>query len=219
VSARGAMIAKVHLGAKDLRLDEDTRRDLMERVTGKRSAADCTDDELDAVLAEYRARGWSPTVVRGGKPARNGPAPARRAAADHPVALKARAMWISLYDLGVVRNSSEAALEAFARRQLGVAALQWADQSMGYRLIEALKAMAERAGWPQDLTGHPPRNHLRVLIRRLAVRQAEILAAAGQPHPPRGDLAGGQIEALRPLIATMGAAVRALAADEEAAGQ
>ncbi len=209
MSARGAMIAKVHLGAKDLRLDDETRRDLMARVTGKRSAADCTDDELDAVLAEYRARGWTPTVKLGGKPARKGPAPARRAAADHKVAGKARAMWISLHQLGVVRSPSEASLEAFARRQLGVAALQWADQGVGYRLIEAMKAMADRAGWDQDLTGIPPRNHLKTLMRRLALRQAAILKEAGMSHPPIGELAGGEVEALRPLIAEMGVGVRA----------
>lgn len=203
------MLAKVHLGAKDLGLNDDTRRDLLERVTGFRSAADCTDDQLDAVLAEYRARGWAPTVVKGGKPARVGAAPTRRARADHPVAGKARALWISLYQLGVVRNPSEASLEAFARRQLGVAALQWADQSMGYRLIEALKAIAERHGWPQDLVGIPPRNHLKALMRRLALRQAAILAAAGLSHPPISDLAGGQVETLRPLIAEMGVGVRA----------
>lgn len=204
------MLAKVHMGAKDLGLDDDVRRDLMARVTGGlRSAADCTDDQLDAVLNAYRELGWSPTVVKGGKPARQGPAPTRRARADHPMAGKARAMWISLHHLGVVRNSSESALEAFARRQLGVAALQWADQGVGYRLIEALKGIAERAGWAQGLDGIPPRNHLRTLMRRLALRQAAILAKVGLSHPPIEDLAGGQVEALRPLIAEMGVGVRA----------
>lgn len=151
--ARRGMIAKVHLGAKELGLAEGDRRDLMELVTGKRSAADCSDDELDAILANYRSKGWTPTVLGGGRPAqmRTMGMPYKRPAADHPVARKARAMWISLYQLGVVQNRSEAALEAFARRQLKVEALSWADQSQGFRLIEALKAMAERAGWSQDV--------------------------------------------------------------------
>lgn len=153
MTARNSMIAKVHLGAKQLRMDDDTRRDLMARVTGgKRSAADCSDAELDAVLKEYAARGWTPTVITGGKARKPGPARRPgRAAADSPIARKARAMWISLHQLGVVRNPSEAALEAFAQRQLGVVALQWADQGVAYRLIEALKKMAERAGWRQDV--------------------------------------------------------------------
>lgn len=153
-SARRSMIAKVHLGAKELGLADDVRRDLMQRLTGKRSAADCSDDELDAILADYRAKGWKPTVLGGGKaarPARDAGTTFRRPAADHPVARKARAMWISLHQLGVVQNRSEQALEAFARRQLKIDALVWADQSQGFRLIEALKAMAERAGWSQDV--------------------------------------------------------------------
>ena len=152
--ARRGMIAKVHLGAKELGLNEDSRRDLMQRVTGKRSAADCSDGELDAILADYRTKGWKPTALGGGRPARpagQAATPYRRPAADHPVARKARALWISLHQLGVVSNRSEKALEAFARRQLKVEALQWADQSQGFRLIEALKAMAERAGWSQDV--------------------------------------------------------------------
>ncbi len=62
-------------------------------------------------------------------------------------------MWISLHQLGVVRDPSEAALERFGARQLGVERLAWAGGSEGYRLIEALKAMAQRAGWDQATPG------------------------------------------------------------------
>lgn len=173
---RRSMIAKVHLGAKELGLDEALRRDLMQRVTGQRSAADCSDAQLDAVLKEYRARGWTPTVLGGGNPARPAaPAgvPARRAKADHPVARKARAMWISLHRLGVVQNPSERALEAFAKRQLKVDALQWADQGQGFRLIEALKAMAQRAGWEQDVGDLRGEEAGQLLQRRLDALIAE----------------------------------------------
>jgi hypothetical protein len=65
------------------------------------------------------------------------------------MARKARALWISLYHLGAVRSRDEKALEAFAKRQLGCERLVWADQSQGFRLIEALKAMADKHGWSQ----------------------------------------------------------------------
>lgn len=169
--ARRGMIAKVHLGAKELGLQEDARRDLMQRVTGKRSAADCTDAELDAILADYKAKGWTPTVLRGGRPARPAgeAAPFRRPAADHPVARKARAMWISLHQLGVVENPSEKALEAFARRQMGGDALAFADQSKGYKLIEALKRIAERVGWSQDVDDLEGEEAAELLKARLQV--------------------------------------------------
>lgn len=178
-SDRRALLAKIHLGAKELGLAEDTRRDVLEKITGHRSSADCSDRELIMVLAHYRSLGWTPT---GAAKPRMGAVPVRkpsRTAAQHPVAKKARAMWISLHQLGVVREPSEAALEAFGKRQLGVDRLQWADQGQGFRLIEALKQMAERVGWSQDLAGIKAERQVWTLKARLVNRQLEIL---GRPY-------------------------------------
>jgi phage gp16-like protein len=142
------MLAKVQIARKELGLDEDTYRAVLERLTGQRSAAGLDDRRLGLVLDEFKAKGWKPALVQGAK-ATASKSP-RRQAASHPVAKKARALWISLHKLGVVENSSEQALEAFAFRQLGVERLDWAKQREGFRLIEALKAMAERAGWDQS---------------------------------------------------------------------
>lgn len=164
---RNAMLAKVHLAAKELGLDEDARRDVLQRVTGHRSAADLDDRQLDLALAEFKRLGWTPKT-----------AGARPGAADSPMARKARAMWVSLWNLGVVRHGTEKALEAFAERQLKVAKLQWADQAQGYRLIEALKAMAERADWSQDVAGLKPERQAWSLKARLVQAQARLL---GEP--------------------------------------
>src|SRR5690606_20778762 len=104
--------------------------------TGKLSAAECTEAELATLIAWLQSKGFRPLPKAGGK-----------AGASHPVARKARALWISLYHLGVVHNPSEQALEAFAARQVGCERLAWMRQGQGDKLIEALKAMAERAGW------------------------------------------------------------------------
>ena len=145
---RRAAVVKVQIARKELGLDEETYRAILERITGQTSSAACSDAQLGRVLDEFKAKGWTPKVVAGGRQGR----PARKTPpAASPVAKKARALWISLHQLGAVRDPSEAALEAFAHRQLGVDRLHWADQSQGYRLIEALKAMAEREGWPQGL--------------------------------------------------------------------
>jgi len=161
---RNAMLAKVHLAAKELGLDEDSRRDILERITGQRSAAGLDDRQLDKVLDEFKRLGWKP-MSKGAGPK----------AADSPMARKARAMWLSLWNLGVVRTGTEKALEAFGARQLGVDRLQWADQSQGYRLIEALKAMAERAGWQQDVAGLKPERQAWSLKARLVQAQARLL--------------------------------------------
>jgi hypothetical protein len=47
---RTRLIASIHALAQDLGLDEDTRRDLMARETGLRSAADMNDGQLAKVV-------------------------------------------------------------------------------------------------------------------------------------------------------------------------
>jgi len=144
-SHRRAMLAKIHLAKKSLQLDEDDYRNILMQETGRSSAGDCTEAELDRVLGRMQALGFKPLPKAGGS----------TRPAQHPMARKARALWISLYHLGVVRSPKEGALEAFAKRQLGCERLVWAKQSDGYKLIEALKDMAAKAGWPQvDANGN-----------------------------------------------------------------
>lgn len=150
------MIAKVHIAKTQLGLDDDLYRDVLLRVTGQISSAKCSDAQLADLIKEFESKGFT---AKAGTP--------RSRPADHPLARKARAMWISLHQLGMVDNPSEQALEAFATRQLGVAKLQWANQREGNKLIEALKAMAERAGWSQDMSGVAPAMRVLVLRRRL----------------------------------------------------
>ncbi|QQQ17769.1 regulatory protein GemA [Brevundimonas vitis] len=166
--SRARAIAKVKIAAKQLGLDDATYRAMLSRITGQDSAAKCTEAQLGRVLDEMKAKGWkaSKPAARSERSASSTRHAAKQAVS--PLALKARAMWISLHQLGEVRDPSEAALEAFARRQLGVDRLQWAVPSQGAALIEALKAMAERAGWSQDTTGLAPDERLPVLKARLA---------------------------------------------------
>jgi phage gp16-like protein len=157
-AASRRLLAMVHIAKKKLGLTDDDYRAILLDVTGKRSAGDCSVEQLGDVIDHFRARGWESDKPQG----RTGP---RRA--DHAPARKARALWISLHALGVIDDASERALEAFGRRQLGCTALQWADQGHMSGLIEALKKMAERDGWSQDLSGVKPDAHVLVLKRRL----------------------------------------------------
>ncbi len=167
---RRSLLGKVHLASKEIGHSRDDYEAILLRVAGKTSAADCTEAELIAVIDDFKAKGWKPVQPAG----KRGPRPA-----DHPGAGKARAMWISLHHLGAIHNPSEQALEAFAKRQLKCERLQWADQSLTYRLIEALKAIAERNGWRQDLAGVMPDAAVIVLKRRLVEAILEKLRDAG----------------------------------------
>jgi len=165
---RRSMLAKVHVAKKELNLSDDDYEAILLDVTGNASAGNCTDAELDRVIKRFESKGFRPKAkASGAKPA------------SHPAAGKARALWISLYHLGAIHNSSEKALEAFAKRQLGCDKLQWADQSQSYLLIEGLKAMAERHGWSMSLEGVQPGAALIVLKRRLVVAIFNKLRAAG----------------------------------------
>lgn len=138
-----AMIAKIQIGKKQIAVDEDDYRFQIREASGQESLAKCTEKQLARILDWLKSKGFKSVPKKG--------------AATHPMANKARALWISLYHLGAVRNSSEKALEAFAKRQLQCDRLVWARQSDAFKLIEALKAMADRHGWPQSnkRTGKP----------------------------------------------------------------
>ncbi|MEM8724326.1 MAG: regulatory protein GemA [Pseudomonadota bacterium] len=135
---------KVKVGQKQLRLSDDEYRDILWSEATKTSSSECSISELERIVSRMVSLGFKPMPKKGAK-----------RTAQHPMAKKARAMWISLHQLGAIRNPSEKALEAFAKRQLGCDRLILANQSHAFRLIEALKAMAERNGWRQtDDTGN-----------------------------------------------------------------
>jgi Protein of unknown function (DUF1018). len=192
---RRAALVKVQIARRELAMADDAYRAMLERLTGQTSASTCTDAQLGVVLDELKAKGWVPTLVARGQKAPPSRPDASKALkqeatasrpigptrmADHAVARKARALWISLWQLGEVRDPSERALEAFAKRQLGVEKLQWADAGQGYRLIEALKAMAERAGWSQALLKrHAGREVLTLKHRLFEAQTLKLLARDG----------------------------------------
>jgi len=130
------LLAAVHAEANRHGMDDDTRRDLVLKVTGKTSSTLLSPRELGQVLDAIKGRlPVSRGAVRG------------RALADSPHARKIRALWLSLWNLGAVDSPSEEALAAFAERQCGVEALQWVRPAEASRIIEALRGMAARRGF------------------------------------------------------------------------
>lgn len=159
---RRSMIAKVNVARHQLAMAEDDYRQLLMDTTGQASLKDCSDRQLEQMIDALKGKGFRPISKAGAKPA-----------AQHPMARKARALWISLHHLGVVRNPTEEALEAFAKRQLGCEKLVWARQGDAYRLIEALKAMAKRAGWHQT----DPQTGRALEVRTLQSHLCQVILA------------------------------------------
>lgn len=145
--ARARLLKAMHARARERGLDEATRRDLIERVSAgrTRSARDLTMQELVDVIDAMGSR----TL----KPAANQARQTTPRSQRRPQVAKAVALWRSLYNLGVTRDGSERALDAFVRGQnFGVDALTWADAPALNKIIEALKDWLVRAGGPVEIT-------------------------------------------------------------------
>ncbi|PZO81626.1 MAG: GemA protein [Mesorhizobium amorphae] len=156
-------LAAIHVAKKQLGLDDDTYRDLLERETGHRSAKGLTSAQQENVLAAMRRQGFTPK------------APSTRS--EQP--FKGRfagilqAYWISAYHLGLVRDRSDSALISFVRRQTGIDHMRWLrDAAEAARVIEALKGwMARGAGveWPKTGTDDGPARQRAVISAQLRI--------------------------------------------------
>lgn len=139
---RRAMLAKVHLAKKDLGLSDDDYRAILARVAHRRSAGDCTEQQLDAVLREFRRLGWR--AKRGTK------------RSDVPEVRKVWALWASMCKRGLVRTPTRAALRAFVKRMTGVADPEWMSRQQAVAVIEGLKAWEKRAS--RSAEGEPAKD-------------------------------------------------------------
>ncbi|CDO60829.1 hypothetical protein BN1012_Phect2616 [Candidatus Phaeomarinobacter ectocarpi] len=163
---RSNLIKKVHVGKRELGLDDETYRGLLERVTGHRSAADCNDKQLALVVDEMKAKGFHVKQKK-----------------KYPAQLpKMRALWITLWCLRVVRNPQDRALLAFTARQTGkpVGDLSWVTPDDANKVIEALKDMCAKAGFDVPSNGHDAKHHLAIWL-------AQELRDEGYDTPPTRD--------------------------------
>jgi hypothetical protein len=134
MSATAKQIGTIHALAAQAGLDEDTRRDLMERETGQRSAKEMTEAQAASVIQALARQ-----------------APARRPSErmDGPYAPILRALWLAAYNLGVARSRDDRALIAFVTRQTGLEHPRFlVDAGAAKKAIEGLKAwLAREAGY------------------------------------------------------------------------
>jgi len=143
--ASPAQIGAIHALAAKAGMDEDTRRDFLQRETGARSTKALSRSQAITVIDGLRK------LVDGG------PAPAAKAKGavaglDTPVAKKMRALWIAAYDLGLVRDRTDKAMLSFLERQTKVSHTRFlSSPGEASSAIEALKKWIARDGgviWP-----------------------------------------------------------------------
>ena len=167
---RSAPLVMIHVGKKQLGLDDDAYRGLLERVTGKRSAAELSEAERNAVVADMRRQGFKPAS----KPRLKG--------LDGPYAAKLQALWIAGWNLGVVRDRRDKALVSFVERQTKISHtrfLRFPEDAA--KVIEALKGWLGRAAgvdWSAP-PSHAP-DYFAYDRFRIVMAQCRRLHAAGE---------------------------------------
>lgn len=167
MSAAATMRA-IHVARRELGLEEDDYRALLERVTGERSLRAMTPAQLFLVVDTLRASG----------------APARRLTG--PYAGKLQALWISAWNLGLVRDRRDSAMLAFVRRQTGIEHTRFLrDAQDARKAVEALKSWIAREGgvnWaehpdPEDCVIAAQRRRLGTTPGAMAVTADQSLRA------------------------------------------
>ena len=140
---RQRLIRLIHVAKRDLSMDDDTYRAILQRIGKKASSADLTIPELEKVLEHLKRSGFK---VRSKSKAAPKPAQAKpsRPLAQDLESKKIRALWLFLHELGAVKNPSEEALATYVKRIAGVDALQWISGEQAERLIETMKKWAMR---------------------------------------------------------------------------
>ena len=133
---RNRKLARIHIAKRDLGLDEETYRGMLDALFGRTSAKDLTDAELDQLIEHLVAHGWD-----GARRARR-----RRRPTLDPQSRKIWALWYRLEGAGAIDSASAEALAGFTARMTGkrdLAALGGKEKS---KLIEALKVWLARTG-------------------------------------------------------------------------
>ena len=137
-------IKLIHVAARTLGIDEDTRRALQLVTTGKTSLTEMSVSELDAVVLALKARGFAP----GAKFAAKGRKPASRGDIRF-----CHVLWGKLVKAGATDQRGAKGLNAFVRARFeatwGAAPIdidKMQDAKQIATVIEALKAMSSRAG-------------------------------------------------------------------------
>jgi len=133
----------VQVGRRELGLDEEDYRALLESVTGARSAKGLSAAKLDAVITAMKGLGFK---VKGGAKVAGRRSPPSSAKVQAPEVRKVRAIWITMYNDGFVRDGSEDALGSYIKRMTananggaGISRPEWLTSAQAERVLEALK--------------------------------------------------------------------------------
>lgn len=126
-----SLIKVIHTGKKSLGWDDETYRAVLVRVTGKRSARDCSESELESVVRYMRGQGFAPVVKHGRRPR---------------VASAKKAMLGKIEALLAESGRAWTYAEGIANRMFRQTKLEWLTVEQMRALMNALQYDAKRHG-------------------------------------------------------------------------
>lgn len=148
---RNAALAQIHIGKKQLGLDDDTYRQMLENVTGKRSCSDMAIGELYQVIQALEKAGFKRRGAQQGKTTKRYSYYSPKSKGQ--IIDVMRAIWIEMHKAGIVHDGSELALTRWAKRAssrrnggVGVDSLEWLerDTELASKVLEDLKQWKKR---------------------------------------------------------------------------
>lgn len=142
IPTKPKLIQLIHIAKGQLHLDDGTYRQMLTEITSKDSCGKMTKSELVDVFEHLKSLGFKTTPAK---------AAGKVALADDAQSRKIRSLWLTLHELGAVRNSSEQALAKYVERQTGKSALQFINTADAIRVIETLKKWESRIEDAQTL--------------------------------------------------------------------
>lgn len=163
------LLAKIHIAKKQLGLHEDDYRDVLERITGKRSSKDMTEKERCHVLEEFQRLGFQEQ------------GPATRMAG--PYGKKLQALWIDGYNLACINNRDDKALIVFIEGQTGLSHPRFLIETRdAKKAIEALKSWLSREGGVDWVAFKDPRHAVLMAIFFRLTACAAFATSSGLLH-------------------------------------
>lgn len=182
-------LSAIHVARQQLGLDDETYRDLLFAVAGKRSSADLDAGERARVIERMRELGFG---RKGARQEAHGPKAGfvYHARKEHRLIA---ALWRDLWLLGEVEDAGPRALDNFVQRQAGVAALRWLAPEEAHAVIQALKDWLKRSGFdlPSAKAGDVKKLALTRLVKAQWARLEELGALSFKTQAHREDALDG----------------------------
>ena len=132
---RNALLAKIHIAKKELGLDDDLYREILQDEFGVGSAADLRVEELEGLVARFEAKGWQSRAKEsrpGGRSYNTKTAQAE--------ALRDRARQAALHT-----ELNEKRFRGLVKKICGVDELEWCGEAVRLkRLVAVIESMVKK---------------------------------------------------------------------------